>query len=72
MIGNKTLPRTSNRKKQRTQDWLIQLIALVCGLIIIIPVLYCLSLSFMRVSEILSVPPRSSPAVFTWATMKPR
>ena len=61
MIGNKTLPRTSNRKKQRTQDWLIQLIALVCGLIIIIPVLYCLSLSFMRVSEILSRPPKIFP-----------
>ena len=61
MSGNNTLPRTSSRKKRRTQDWLVQLIALVCGLIIIIPVLYCLSLSFMRVSEILSRPPKIFP-----------
>ena len=61
MSSGKTLARASNRRKQRTQDWLVQIIALICGLIIIIPVLYCLSLSFMRVSEILSRPPKIFP-----------
>lgn len=47
--------------RQRASDIVIQVIAIVCGLIVIAPVLYCLSVSFMRVSEILSRPPKILP-----------
>lgn len=50
-----------SREKNHGKSVVIQVIAVLCGLLIIAPVLYCLSLSFMRVSEILSRPPRLLP-----------
>ena len=54
----------SARKQKTAKSVLVQVIALICGIIIIIPVLYCLSLSFMKVSEILSRPPKIFPSGF--------
>ena len=50
------------RRKKNAKSALVQGIALICGLIIITPVLYCLSISFMKVSDILSRPPKLVPS----------
>ncbi len=50
------------KKKGMAKSVAIQTIAIICGFIVILPVLYCLSLSFMRVSEILSRPPKILPS----------
>lgn len=58
--------RTSAIPKKTFVDILVQLAAIICGLIVIIPVLYCISLSFMKVSEILSRPPQIFPNGLYW------
>ena len=50
------------RRKKNAKSALVQGIALICGLIIITPVLNCLSISFMKVSDILSRPPKLVPS----------
>lgn len=54
------------QRKRARKSALVQAIALICGLIIIIPVLYCISISFMRVSDILARPPRLWPSSITF------
>ena len=49
------------KRRKNAKSALVQIIALICGLIVIIPVLYCISISFMRVSDILSRPPKLLP-----------
>lgn len=50
------------RRKKNAKSALVQVIALLCGLVIITPVLYCLAISFMKVSDILSRPPKLIPS----------
>lgn len=52
----------SAQRKQKASDALVQIVALICGLIVIIPVIYCISISFMKVSDILSRPPKLLPS----------
>lgn len=54
------------KRKKAAKSVLVQVITLICGLIIILPVLYCISISFMRVSDILARPPKIFPSKPTW------
>ena len=57
-----SLQSEASRRKKGANNAAVQIIAILCGIIIIIPVLYCLSISFMKVSDILSRPPKVLPS----------
>ena len=57
-----SLQSEASRRKKGANNAAVQIIAILCGIIIIIPVLYCLSISFMKVSDILSRPPKVVPS----------
>lgn len=50
------------KKREAAADTVIQIVALLLGLFVVIPVIYCLIVSFMKVSDILSVPPKLWPS----------
>lgn len=52
----------SAKRKKQASELVVPVIALICGILIIIPVLYCISISFMKVSDILSRPPKLLPS----------
>ena len=57
-----SLQSEASRRKKGANNAAVQIIAILCGIIITIPVLYCLSISFMKVSDILSRPPKVVPS----------
>lgn len=54
--------RVRSLRQKKLSSALIQTIGIILGLLIIMPVIYCLSISFMKVSDILSKPPKLLPS----------